>query len=70
MDLSYNQQQIRMKIHCCFYISDYVAENICVRRSMASSWCAGSSNSNKEEEVSFVLERALTRRCIKVISLC
>jgi hypothetical protein len=48
-----------MKIHCCFYISDYVAGNICVRRSMASSWCAGSSNSNKKEEVSVVLERGI-----------
>jgi len=46
-----------MKIHCYFYISDYVAGNMCVRRSMSSSWCAGSSNSNKNEEVSVVLER-------------
>jgi len=48
-----------MKIQCYFYISDYVAGNMCVRRSASSSWCAGLSNSNKNEEVSIVLERGI-----------
>lgn len=61
---------MRMKIHCYFYISDYVAGNICVRRSMSSSWCAGSSYSNKKEEVSIVQREALARRSLKVTSLC
>ena len=61
---------MRMKIHCYFYISDYVAGNICVRRSMSSSWCAGSSYSNKNEEVSIDQREAMARRSIKVISLC
>jgi hypothetical protein len=48
-----------MKIHCYFYISDYVAGNMCVRRSISSSWCAGSSNSKKIEEVSVILDRGI-----------
>jgi hypothetical protein len=44
-----------MKIYCYFYISDYVAGNMYVRRALSSSWCAGSSNNNKNEEVSVVL---------------
>ena len=50
---------MRMKIQCYFYISDCVAGNMCVRRSVSSSWCAGSSNSNKNDEVSVVLERGI-----------
>ena len=70
MDLSHNQQQMRMKIQCYFYISDYMAGNMCVRRSASSSWCAGSSNSNKNEEVSVVLERGIGKEKHKIISLC
>jgi hypothetical protein len=36
-------------IFYCFHISDYLAGNIYVRRSLPSSWSVGSLNSNKNE---------------------
>jgi hypothetical protein len=39
-----------------------MAGNMCVRRSGSSSWCAGSSNSNKNEEVSVVLKRGIGKQ--------
>jgi hypothetical protein len=35
--------------------------NMCVRRAMSSSWCAGSSISNKNGEVSVILEIGIVK---------
>jgi hypothetical protein len=59
---------MRMDICCYFYISDYVAGNIDVRRSLASSWCMGSSNSKKNEEVSVDLEEGNLKACNRTLT--
>jgi hypothetical protein len=58
---------MRIKIFYCFLISDYLAGNIYVRRSLLSSWSMGSPYSNKNEEVSIALDEGHFRETYKSV---
>jgi hypothetical protein len=56
-----------IKIFHCFHISDYLAGNMYVRRSLPSSWSLGSPYSNKNEEVSIDLDVDGFKEKVKIL---